>query len=420
MFQKLNKTLKLVILLLAVNSVINQSFNTFTSVKDITPDVVMKWKFDGDDVVLYFEKKTLGHLWVGLGKTMADADVWKIAKTAGGTDLTIEDCFMNGYMVPVCTETSNITIEHKEATATSLKVQFRRKKVTGDTANDRDITNLVNNIIYSYTDADIPAKHTSKYGFTAVDFSMGDGGAITIKRSKWGDGTFMAHQHGLIIIWTVVCDILILIGKYLKKFKWWFDIHGWIFVALGITSGILTSQAPDFKPRILEWRDLAEGEVNYIESWAKKDLHKRTGGITNVITYIMIIQGILMRFVIALDNRKFFHWVKGYDLTLSRQIHTILGIVVWIISKVALLTGAAIHSRFFGSTLYYLIVGELILAFILFVLCEVIYRVKRKNWKYPLALTPTKKGDYTKILERIRSKGNYYFFKIQFIIIYFF
>ncbi len=112
-----------------------------------------------------------------------------------------------------------------------------------------------------------------------------------------------------------------------------------------------------------------------------------------------------MRFVIALEGRKFFHWVKGYDLTLSRMIHTLISIAIWILTRVALLTGAGIHSIKYGSSLYFLILGEIIFAFILFIILEVIYRLKRKNWKHPLAIKPTKSGDYSKVLERIRSKG---------------
>ena len=128
--------------------------------------------------------------------------------------------------------------------------------------------------------------------------------------------------------------------------------------------------------------------------------------IGNIITYVMIVQGLFIRFVIALDKRKkHLHISFGNDLTIFRRIHTILGIAVWILTRIALLTGAGMHSTFFGSTLYFFILGEIILFFILYVIFEAIYRFKRKNWKYPLAVTATKKGDYSKMMERIRSKG---------------
>ena len=371
----------------------------------------MKWKFDGNDVVLYFEKKTAGHLWMGLGKTMTNADIFKIAKTNGGTDLTVEDCYVNGHVAPTCTETSHITVEHKEATPTSLKVQIRRPKSTGD-SNDRAITDTTNDILYSYTSNDTPEVHSSNYGSVNVDLSKSDGGlsSVATTRSKWGNGTFMAHEHGMTLNWTIICDILIVVGKYLKKFNRWFDVHAWTFFALGITTAILTANAPKGGKggdRMLGYRDLADGEINVLTGWAKKDLHETTGMIGNIITYVMIVQGLIIRFVIALDKRKkHLHISFGSDLTIFRRVHTILGIAVWILTRIALLTGAGLHSVSYGSTLYFFILGEIVLFFILYVIFEAIYRFKRKNWKYPLTVAVTKKGDYSKMMEMIRSKGN--------------
>jgi len=65
----------------------------------------MKWKFDGDDIVIYFEKNRPGHLWIGLGETMTDADIFRIEKINSGNDITVQDCFVSGHVTPSCTET---------------------------------------------------------------------------------------------------------------------------------------------------------------------------------------------------------------------------------------------------------------------------------------------------------------------------
>jgi hypothetical protein len=251
----------------------------------------MKWKFEGDDFHMYFEKKTKGHLWIGFGKVMADADIFRIEKTSGGTDIDVKDCYVDSYTTPDCSgETEDLTVVHKEITADSIKVELKRKIKTGDTGKDFDINDTVNNIIYSYTDSDAPEKHTSSYGFVPVDFSKVDGGSI--ERSKWGDGTFMVHQHGMTIIWTIVCDVLIFIGKFLKKYKRWFDVHAWCFLILVVTSAILALNAPHFdedRRRILMIRDLAEGEINVIESWASSEWHERGALLGHFCAYILII-----------------------------------------------------------------------------------------------------------------------------------
>ena len=124
-----------------------------------------------------------------------------------------------------------------------------------------------------------------------------------IPRSKWGDGTFMIHEHGMVIIWTILCDSLIFVGKYLKKYKRWFDIHAWIFLTLGLLSLFFTQYAPKNIKKLIAMADLSPYEVDFIEGWAKKKLHKNMGGLGNLITLSMIVQGVLMRFMIALEKK---------------------------------------------------------------------------------------------------------------------
>ena len=105
------------------------------------------------------------------------------------------------------------------------------------------------------------------------------------------------------LIWTIVCDVLIFVGKYLKKFNRWFDVHAWVFLALGICSAIFTSMAPDYEVggddrrlRMLALTDLSDNERILLESWGNSGLHETTGGLGNIITYILIIQGLFLRF----------------------------------------------------------------------------------------------------------------------------
>ena len=143
-------------------------------------------------------------------------------------------------------------------------------------------------------------------------------------------------------------------GKHLKKKNRYFDIHAWSFLALGILSVILVNFAPEddhhhkkhsAESRILALRDLADGEITVISSWAKGSLHKLTGKAANIITLLMILQGMFMRFMIVSRKDSVFHSCKQYNLTLSRRIHTVGGITVWLLTRITLLSGSAIHSR---------------------------------------------------------------------------
>lgn len=125
-------------------------------------------------------------------------------------------------------------------------MQFRRPKKSSDPEKSYRVADTVNSMIYAYTDSDSPQKHKDHFGSFTVDLSKGeDGQTKTANKSSYGDGSFMLHQHGMPIIWTLVCDSLIVVGKHLKKKNRYFDIHAWSFFLLGIISVILVNFAPE-------------------------------------------------------------------------------------------------------------------------------------------------------------------------------
>ena len=109
----------------------------------------------------------------------------------------------------------------------------------------------------------------------------------------------------------------------------------------------------------------------------------------------MMAHGILMRFMIALRRRRFFHFVNSFDLTLSRRVHALVGLAIWLLIKYTLLSGSALHSMMFGSTLYFIVLGETIFATVIFLILEGIQLTSRIYWKVPLAVVPSKSGDYS-------------------------
>lgn len=155
-------------------------------------------------------------------------------------------------------------------------------------------------MIYAYTDSGSPQKHKDHFGSFLVDLSKGEEDQIlTAQNSKFGDGSFMFHQHGMPILWTLICDRLIVVGKHLKKKNRYFDIHAWSFFVLGIVSVILVNFAPDDhhhdhknkvqKSSMIGLRTLTESEIMVISSWAKGSVHKFTGKASNIITLLMIL-----------------------------------------------------------------------------------------------------------------------------------
>ena len=109
---------------------------------------------------------------------------------------------MNGHKPPTCSGPSYLILEHKEATPNSLKVQFRRpKKIVDGGDNNFTVSDTINDMIYAFTESDYPQKHKDDFGSFVLDFSKGgDIDTPASRRSKFGDGTFMLHQHGMPIV----------------------------------------------------------------------------------------------------------------------------------------------------------------------------------------------------------------------------
>lgn len=352
---------------------------------------------------------------------MSVGTVYKIEKTSGGTDLTVTQCNLVGKQTPDCSvPQTGFALVKKEATANSLKVELTRE-LTG--SGLREITKTQNDFIWSKTQNDVPEEHkaTADRGVTRVDMSDDSGGNLTIEKNPWGDGSFMIHEHGHLLLWTIIADTLIIIGKYFKGFNRYFDIHTWTFFVLTFVNLLFSYQAPDDRRRR---RILTEGSIYgsmrlshkerlLAEALADDDLHETFASLTILMTFVITISGLILRFAIALDKRvKIIHFVRTLDLTFQRRLHTIFGILAWIFARMACMTGTSLHERTYDSgLLYLLLVVETVVAFLLFVLFEIMYRIKRKKWKVNFAVTPKKDSkEIQEILHRLRNKGNIYYF----------
>ncbi len=339
---------------------------------------------------------------------MNDGDVWNIVKTTDLTKVTIEDCHLVGDRMPDCLEKNDVTFTTggvNIASADGFTVEFERPLTTGD-SNDKVISAKVTPIIYSYTDNEQVEEHKgtgSAYGVINVDLNSLDGGNI---KSSWYGGKFLLHQHYLIIMWTIVVDIFTIIGKYTKFFTRYFEIHSWSLLMLGVASIIIAisgaSGEDESDRRILT--QSSSNERLLASSLADDDLHGLVGFLTNLSTIALIVTGIIMRFGIALGTKYKFYVV--FNITYQRWIHTFLGIFAWIVSRIAVFTGASLHEVLYGSTLFVYSIVETIIAILIYILLETLYRLSRLNNRVALSAKEGKQSsENIKLLERIRSKG---------------
>lgn len=391
------------------------AFSTFEKTKEIRPNLVMSWKVeDGQRIRFLIEKNERGHAWLGPGSSMSLGGVFRIAKTSGGNDLEVTECKLVGTTTPNCSGEQNFQIVDKEATPNSFKVEILRDLDTGD-SDDVVISRSHNNFIWSVTSNDTPEMHggASERGVIRINLKDGSGGEYRL--SKWGDGTYMIHEHGHLLLWTILADSMIIVGKYWKGLNRYFDIHAVTFFIIVVLNIVFAQFAPDLgggeDDRILisydEDRSFSHRERILANALANGDSHEFYANITIILTYLITFNGIILRFAITLGQRyKYFH-LKGrrFDISITRRIHTILGIITWIFARLACLTGTALHEISYGSLLFILLIVETVIAFLLFILFEVLYRIKRKHWKANFAMKTAKDDPETQtILRLLREK----------------
>ena len=153
-------------------------------------------------------------------------------------------------------------------------------------------------------------------------------------QSEEDDGFSLAgitpHEHGAIIVWTLVADTLIVCGKYMKTFRRSWDVHAWGFVVVTIFTMFIDEFAPQEQGeerrvlrRMLKFKkQMSENERMLMISFANADFHITLGFWIMYLTIFMVFEGLVLRFAIACQGRyKFLQFVNSFDLTWQRWVH---------------------------------------------------------------------------------------------------
>src|SRR3990167_6013162 len=82
------------------------TYGEYTNSVSLGNQVTVKYKIVGNEAFFLIEKSAAGHLVFGLGSGMSSADVLTISKNQATNALTLEDCSLGGYMLPICGESS--------------------------------------------------------------------------------------------------------------------------------------------------------------------------------------------------------------------------------------------------------------------------------------------------------------------------
>lgn len=346
----------------------------------ITPHLSIGWKIQGTDINLIIEKKKLGHMTVGLGSSMASADL-VVIENNGGT-LTIKDCKLTGYSSPDCAEVNNWIEVDKTSSSGGFKVELKRTVIASE-ASDKTFSTGKNDIIYSYSDTPTVSDHSAAgavKGVKVVDFATG---AVSAK-SKWGNGSWMKHEHTEFLLWTVIVDFFILTGRYLKKYYRYFEGHSWALLAVLIISIIARDrEGPEEEDEGVEKPD----DV-------KVTFHKSLAVILLILSILIFINGTAVRIVIEWGG------LRSNRLTLMRIVHTVLGVLCWIVARFLVFNGANIHKDTYGPLLLNLVAIETAV-YLLIVISLEFWRIwNHKKWKKHI---PTKQATTEKEKELVND-----------------
>jgi hypothetical protein len=323
-------------LLLASIVLVGEAFTAFSEMSlktAITADLSVGWLFQGNDIILQIEKSRAGFAAFGLGTSMSSGDVVVIETT--GSAITVRDCRLNGQTTPDCAENQDWTVVDKTVTSSSFKVEIKRAATATET-NDRSYVKGKNNVIYAYTDSPTLTYHSGTgagYGVKVLDLATG---SVTIDDSpRMGDGTWMPHEHTQLFLWTIIADLLIPVGRHLRRYNRFFDGHSWPLLIVLILSIIFRK---------------GDGEV-------KRDMLKAHGALSIVLIVLsglITFNGLFLRFLIEFDKKPF----KVQDITLIRRVHSILGVLCWAIARATVFTGAVMHKDRFGPLVLNLVIAE--------------------------------------------------------------
>lgn len=404
---------KVVLSLLLVAFTFQAKFSDFKFSLDVNTNLKFSWKIQGNMINMLLEKNTKGHAWFGPGDGMTHGGVYRIAKVSDGADLELTECILQGKKYPDCDNGSTkFTVVAKEATPDSFKVEIMRELSTGG-PGDLPIVNGQTKFAFAMNDNDKPGKHKGdgNYGVINIDLKTGK----IAKFTPWGNGKFMWHQHGQLLMWTLGADSLILLVKYGKKMNNYFEVHGWIFLLIVIVNLFNTNfiklGSDDDSRRLLSEKinfvnrqyTSSHRERILLESIGNKELHKTIATVSIYLSLLVTIGGIFVRFAIALSRRVGFIHKNGKSQ--HRFGHMMGGLVLWLVVRAALATGTSVFEKLYGPTLFILLVIETVVMLCLFTLLNVMTLMNRKVKK---AERPRKEGKiYEDILDSLRNKSKF-------------
>lgn len=193
----------------------------------------------------------------------------------------------------------------------------------------------------------------------------------------------MKHQHTQLFLWTIVVDIFIPVGRYLRKYTRFFDGH-----SMPLTVVLILS---------LVFRDNEGGSKKSL-----KDAHEALSIVLIVLTALIGANGIVLRLIIEFDKWAF----QVKNIKYYRWLHGALGVCTWAIARTTVFLGTIMHSEQYTPLCLYLVIIETCVFVLLMLLFEFLRYREFKNKPQNLNESNNKealKSEQRQMIEDIRS-----------------
>ncbi|CAG9314975.1 unnamed protein product [Blepharisma stoltei] len=297
-----------------------------SQVATVNLDKVMSlgWKFDGEDIIFYFncEIKKLGWCGIGFGATMDHTDM--IILQSDGSSITAKDTHSYTQEQPIIDTSlggnNNIKLESSSVINGLLTAAIRRPLNTKDTLDNILYRNIETDFCFAYDDRAGFKYHRQNYGSGKIKFGTTQEESYFIKDGRYSAEPYDHHSKAMSVLWIGFVNLGAMIARYLKWWKFWFYLH---LVLNSIVIGITMFSVY----KIYEENSKKEYSSNY---WQR--LHSIIG---LAIASLLVWQGVL-----GFISRIFISAKKSaISISLIRQIHHIIGWAMILLSAYNVISG---------------------------------------------------------------------------------
>lgn len=214
----------------------------------VVPELLITWEpvgADDDEVEFTVTLQGTGFVGLGIGSTMADADV-TIAYVAGSA-VVVEDRVSTDHEEPVLDRSQSVTLVQGSEQGGVTTVTFRRPLAAAD-SEDRAISREeATNIIVAWdTELDTLGFHGDNRAQAVINVADGSSATSSSSASTLAfnySKVFIIHGALQFLAWGVMVPLAIFVVRYRKHRPYWLELHRFLMSGVVLITALSSSLA---------------------------------------------------------------------------------------------------------------------------------------------------------------------------------